>query len=83
MCGWAGVKNGELMGLIGGTGYDVFVTADKQLVHQQNLYSRPFGIVVVDVHPNKLSSYAECIGEVREAVLRAKPGVVLSVRWPR
>jgi predicted nuclease of predicted toxin-antitoxin system len=56
LIGWAGVKNGELMGLIGGTGYDVFVTADKQLVHQQNLDSRPFGIVVVDVHPNKLSS---------------------------
>lgn len=80
LIGWAGFKNGQLMGMIGEAGYEVFVTADKQLVHQQNLDGRGFGVVVVDVHPNKLDSYRGCLDEIVAAILGAKPGVVSTVR---
>jgi predicted nuclease of predicted toxin-antitoxin system len=35
--GWLGKKNGELLGLVVFNGFDVFVTIDKNLRHQQNL----------------------------------------------
>lgn len=35
--GWLGKKNGELLGLIVFNGFDVFITIDKNLRHQQNL----------------------------------------------
>ena len=35
--GWLGKKNGELLGLIVFNGFDIFVTIDKNLRHQQNL----------------------------------------------
>ena len=44
--GWGGVKNGRLMALIDG-GYDVFVTADKNLRYQQNLDGRKISIIEV------------------------------------
>ncbi|TAD93252.1 MAG: hypothetical protein EAY75_01230 [Bacteroidetes bacterium] len=35
--GWLGKKNGELLGLVVFSGFDVFVTIDKNLRYQQNL----------------------------------------------
>ena len=35
--GWMGKKNGELLGLIVFNGFDLFITIDKNLRHQQNL----------------------------------------------
>ncbi len=35
--GWLGKKNGELLGLIVFNGFDIFITIDKNLRHQQNL----------------------------------------------
>lgn len=34
--GWAGIKNGELLRLVAAE-FDVFITSDKNLRHQQNL----------------------------------------------
>lgn len=34
--GWAGVKNGQLLKLVAAD-FDVFITSDKNLRHQQNL----------------------------------------------
>jgi len=40
--GWAGSKNGELLRQAAGN-VDVFITVDKNLVHQQNVKGLPFG----------------------------------------
>lgn len=37
--GWAGIKNGQLLSLVVEAGFDVFITSDKNLKHQQNLSS--------------------------------------------
>ena len=34
--GWAGIKNGELLKLVASQ-FDVFITSDKNIKHQQNL----------------------------------------------
>lgn len=35
--GWLGKQNGELLGLMAFHGFDVFITRDRNLRHQQNL----------------------------------------------
>jgi len=43
-CGWAGIKNGELLRLAEGL-FDVFVTADQNIRYQQNLSNRQIAIL--------------------------------------
>jgi hypothetical protein len=38
--GWDGLSNGELIAAAEGAGYDVMLTADKNLRYQQNLAAR-------------------------------------------
>lgn len=44
--GWAGVKNGKLLRLVAAE-YDVFVTSDKNLRHQQNLPAHDISIILL------------------------------------
>jgi len=52
--GWAGKKNGDLLRTANGT-IDVFVTIDKNLISQQAIGARSFGIVVLKVKSNRLA----------------------------
>ena len=44
--GWAGIKNGELLKLVSAE-FDVFITSDKNLRHQQNLSIIDLAIVLL------------------------------------
>ena len=44
--GWAGLTNGLLLDTIDGL-FDVFITMDRGMRHQQRLTGRPFGIIEV------------------------------------
>lgn len=44
--GWAGIKNGELLKLVVAE-FDVFITSDKNLRHQQNLKAIDLAIVLL------------------------------------
>ena len=45
--GWATLKNGDLLDAAEGEGFEVLVTTDKNLKHQQNLDERRIGVVVL------------------------------------
>ena len=49
--GWAGIKNGKLLGLAGAE-FDVFVTMDGNLEFQQNLASLPIAVLVIEAVSN-------------------------------
>jgi len=54
--GWAGIKNGLLLKLIAGSSqFDVFVTVDKNLRHQQNLRAVPFAVAVLRLKSNNIA----------------------------
>ena len=53
--GWEGTKNGELIKLISQEGFDIFLTADKNLPFQQNLSRLTFGLWVLDCPTNKVA----------------------------
>jgi hypothetical protein len=54
--GWGGITNGKLMSL-GQQSFDVFVTVDQNLEHQQNLAKLTIGIVVVTVPGNNIKYF--------------------------
>ena len=45
--GWSGVKNGKLLALAA-TGFDAFITVDKNLSYQQNTSNLPVAVLVLD-----------------------------------
>ena len=44
--GWSGLTNGELLEIAEQEGYDVLITTDQNLRHQQNLSGRKLAILV-------------------------------------
>ncbi len=69
--GWAGFKNGELVGLID-CRFDVFLIADKNLRYQQNLSERK--ISIVELPTNRWPLLKVMIGRIVSAVHAATLG---------
>lgn len=44
--GWAGIKNGELLNLVVDE-FDIFITSDKNLRHQQNLEALKLTVILL------------------------------------
>jgi predicted nuclease of predicted toxin-antitoxin system len=53
--GWKGVRNGDLMLRAAQAGFEVFVTSDKNIPHQQNISKYQIAVVCFDVFRNTLS----------------------------
>jgi predicted nuclease of predicted toxin-antitoxin system len=47
--GWASKKNGELLRLMIKNGFDVLITADKNLRHQQNFQQHNVSVILLSV----------------------------------
>ena len=46
--GWLGLKNGELLDNMKAEGFELLITADKNLPFQQNLAALPFTLLLID-----------------------------------
>jgi len=45
--GWDTLRNGELLDAAEAAGFDVFITTDRNIRHQQNLIGRKIAVVVL------------------------------------
>ena len=63
--GWAGLKNGELLRMAADAGFDVFVTADRNLEFQQNLSQTGLGVILLVAPSNALEVASTCAGPAR------------------
>lgn len=79
---WKGVLNGALLRRVEAAGFDVFVTADRGIEHQQTLTGRSFGVVVVFPFRLTLEHLIPLVPALRIAVHAVAPGEVLHVRRP-
>jgi len=73
--GWSGIKNGKLLALIAGQ-FDVFLTIDQNIRHQQNLADLPFAILFVSVPNNMIDSYLSLFELMRETTQNIRPGEI-------
>ena len=69
--GWGRVKNGELLRRAEGV-FEVFVTADRQLKHQQNLKGRKLAILVLST--NRWPKVKAKTAEIIAAIQALRPG---------
>lgn len=79
--GWDRLKNGDLLTAAEDAGFDLLLTTDKNIRHQQNLAGRKIAIVVLGQQqwPRLLPHMQRVV----EAVNAAKPGSFAEVDIPR
>jgi hypothetical protein len=68
--GWAGIKNGQLLKLVDAQ-FDVFITSDKNLRHQQNLAS--FDLAFVMLPSNQVPIVETLLPQIDTALDKIKP----------
>jgi len=78
--GWDTLSNGDLLIEAERAGFDVFVTADKNIRYQQNLAARKIGIVVLSTPQWPLVRLH--VEKIAAAVNAAMPGSYLEVQIP-
>jgi predicted nuclease of predicted toxin-antitoxin system len=77
--GWKGTKNGELLRRTADAGFEVLVTMDRKLRHQQNLRGIPFGIVLVRARTNRLEDLLPLVPALLVAIAEVRPGEIREV----
>ena len=76
--GWAGVANGELLAAAA-EAFDVLVTVDSKMPHQQQLPRYNIAVILIRVHRNKLAFIEPLMEQVNHAALTAEPGTLTVV----
>jgi hypothetical protein len=76
--GWTGLLNGELLRRARGA-FDVLITMDQSLPHQQNLPAMQVAVVLVRARSNRLSDLRPLIPHLLAAISTATPGEVRRV----
>ncbi len=76
---WAGFKNGELLATLEGQ-FDVFITTDKNLRHQQNLKARKFAVMLLP--SNQVPVVEALIPAIEGALDSIKAGEFIEIPLP-
>ena len=81
--GWAGIKNGKLLQLIAASGqFDIFLTMDKSLPHQQQLKTLPFAVVILRAASNNIEDVRPLMPEILRRLPEFQPGHVYVLTPP-
>jgi hypothetical protein len=77
--GWAGKRNSELLQLAA-RAFDVVLTADQNLAHQQNLDALPIGVVILVAPTNRIESLRPLIPDLLRTLQTPVPRRLVHVR---
>ena len=75
---WAGIKNGRLLGLAERE-FEVFVTVDRNLRHQQHLPKYRIAVLVRSAPSNRLGDLLPLVPTILTALPGCKPGLATRV----
>jgi hypothetical protein len=75
--GWAAYSNGDLIEAAEHAGFEVLITADKNLRYQQNLAKRRIAIIVLG--SNRWETVQGSRAAIAAAVADARPGTVIEM----
>jgi putative NIF3 family GTP cyclohydrolase 1 type 2 len=78
--GWDALVNGALIAAAEAAGFDILVTADRNMQHQQNLSGRRLALVVLGI--NHWPTIKPMAQAVRDAVDNAQAGSFTIVPFP-
>ena len=78
--GWDRLTNGDLLDAAEAVGFDVLVTTDRNIRHQQNLTRRTIAIIVLDKASWPLIKSQ--LSKIADAVAASTPGSLAEVEIP-
>ena len=78
--GRSGKKNGELLALMTAAGFEVLITVDQGIPHQQNLRSAGVAVVVMVGAGNQLADLLPLVPNLLAALGRVRAGDAVEVR---
>jgi hypothetical protein len=76
--GWGGKRNGELLRLAAAE-FDVFVSCDRNIPHQQVVSTLPLGVVIVAAGGLKMEHIRPHVDAIRAAAEAVQPGEIVYV----
>ncbi len=76
--GWSGKKNGELL-RAAEREFDVLVTMDRNMEHQQNLGNVDLGVVLISAKSNRRRDVEPLMPEINLATRGARVGELITV----
>lgn len=76
LIGWAGIENGELLAKAVDARFDVFVTMDSNMVHQQNIARYPIAVIALRAPSNRLADTRPLMPALLALLPKAQPGTV-------
>lgn len=75
--GWNGFKNGDLLSLMLAEGFEVLITFDKNLQHQQNFHKYPLCVIVLTAESNQYKHLQPLVGLIKQELEHPVTGVVI------
>ena len=77
--GWSGKKDGDLLALMAGATFEVLVTVDRGIRHQQNLKTVGVAVVVLVAATNRLADLLPLVPPALAALATIQPGDVIEI----
>ena len=78
--GWAGKKNGELLALMSAAGFEVLLTVDQGVRHQQNLRATGVAVIAMVAASNDIADLVPLVPDLLTALAVVQPGDAVEVR---
>ncbi len=79
LLGWAGIQNGELVKKGIESGFEVLVTMDGKMLHQQNIARHTIAVIALRARSNRLDDTRPLMESLRVLLPQVKPGTVTFV----
>jgi len=77
--GWLGKHNGELMKLLVENKFDLLITLDKGLEHQQNFAAYPVPIILLSVKNSRYEFLLPLVNQIHELISANLPASITKV----
>jgi len=77
--GWQGTRNGNLLRAAQDEGFDVLITMDRGIPHEQDLRDLRIGILLLQAKSNRMADLEPLMANVHETLARIQPGEILRV----
>ena len=77
--GWNGKQNGELLATAATAGFDVLVTTDQNIEHQQNLSTLPLSVVILVAPSNDIDDVRPLVPALLSALSSLPPKTLLKL----
>lgn len=75
----AGLKNGALLQAAEAAGFEVIVTTDQGIAHQQNFHERKISVIILAGRTNRLIDLKGLVPSVLRYLTGIAPGQVITV----